>query len=227
MKKSKKKDSPYTRIIVVLDRTGSMAPIKHDVIGGFNSFLKKQREVIGTRITLVQFDSQNPHEVVYQDLPVSEAPELTEATYVPRASTPLYDAVGQTIAKSEAQEMVSSNPEIAFAKTVFVIVTDGQENSSREYTAEHVRKLIKQKKKQGWQFVFLSADLDSFETARSIGIPMANSMAYDHNRDGTQSAFASLAVNTVSYAGGQSASMAWSDEDRDEQAAEKLRDKKK
>lgn len=216
----------YTHITVVLDRTGSMEPIRKDIIGGFNSFLAEQRKVSSTRITLIQFDSKNPQEVVYSNLPVSEAPELTEATYVPRASTPLYDAVGQAIVG--LGENLSAIPGHSRPdKVIFAIVTDGQENSSREYTAERVRAMLEhQRDVYRWEFVFLSADLDSFAQAQAIGIPMANAMAYDHTGRGTRDAFAAFASNAVCYAGGQSLGMGWSDEQRDEQENEKKRENK-
>lgn len=209
-------------ITVVLDRTGSMSVIKNEIIGGYNSFLSEQRKVPDTRITLIQFDSQDAHEVVYRNVAVADAGELNESNYIPRALTPLFDAVGYAI--NETTPIIENSD---IDKVIFVIITDGQENASREWTAEKVRELIDTRKRDGWEFVFLGADLDSFAQAHAIGIPMANAMAYDADRDGTQSAFRDMSHNTMAYAGGQSVSMAWSGEQRSAQKAEKKRKKAK
>jgi len=196
-----------------------MEPIRKDVIGGYNSFLYEQRKVvggIGTRITLIQFDSQNDHEVLYRNIPISEAPELTFDTYVPRALTPLYDAIAKGI-------FVTESADVTHNKVIFAIITDGQENASREFDTNRVHKMIEEKKLAGWEFVFLSADLNSFAQAKAIGISDANSMAFDMTSVGTQTAFETFASNTLSYSRGDVSNMAWSDQQRSEQDAEKKR----
>ena len=116
----------HAHITVVLDRTGSMQDIRDDVIGGFNGFLAAQQaEPIPATLTLVQFDSQDPYEVLHAARPIAQVPPLTAETYVPRASTPLYDAIGRGILDLEAT--VARLPEAERpAKVVFVIVTDGR-----------------------------------------------------------------------------------------------------
>lgn len=212
-----------THITVILDRTGSMESIREDVIGGFNTFLDTQKQEPSTRITLIQFDSQEPHEVIYSNRPVSETPHLTLSTYVPRASTPLYDAVGQGIV--ELGQALSAMPESERPdKVIFVIITDGLENASLEYTAERVRVMLEhQRDVYKWEFVFLSSDLNSFAQADAMGIPMANAMAFDANSTGVEAVFAASASNSLSYTRGTTSGMAWTGEQREEQEQEKAR----
>ena len=170
----------YTHISVILDRTGSMESIRDDTIGGFNAFLKEQQQQAGTAtLTLVQFDTQDPYEVIHQFTAIQTVSELTRKTYVPRASTPLLDAIGRGINDLEqrlAEMEASQKP----ARVVFVIITDGQENSSREFQKDQIVKMLNQKQEQEkWQFVFLSADLNSMDDAMSYGFQKAAALSYD------------------------------------------------
>ncbi len=171
-----------THITVILDRSGSMQSIKSDIIGGFNTFLKQQKEVPGkATLTLVQFDTGNPYEVVHNYRPLQEIPELNDRTFVPRGGTPLLDCLGRGI--NDLSEHINKltndqKPD----KVFFIIITDGQENSSREFKKSDIVKLIDEKKnKDNWEFLFLSADLDAIGDARLYGINQTN--VYVFNRD--------------------------------------------
>lgn len=171
-----------THITVILDRSGSMQSIKSDIIGGFNTFLKQQKEVPGkATLTLVQFDTGNPYEVVHNYKPLQEIPELNDKTFVPRGGTPLLDCLGRGI--NDLSEHINKltndqKPD----KVFFIIITDGQENSSREFKKSDIVKLIDEKKnKDNWEFLFLSADLDAIGDARLYGINQTN--VYVFNRD--------------------------------------------
>lgn len=171
-----------THITVILDRSGSMQSIKSDIIGGFNTFLKQQKEVPGkATLTLVQFDTGNPYEVVHNYRPLQEIPELNDKTFVPRGGTPLLDCLGRGI--NDLSEHINKltndqKPD----KVFFIIITDGQENSSREFKKSDIVKLIDEKKnKDNWEFLFLSADLDAIGDARLYGINQTN--VYVFNRD--------------------------------------------
>jgi len=124
----------YTHMSVILDRTGSMESIRDDVIGGFNAFLHDQQQQEGkATLTLVQFDTQDPYEVVHHWKDIKAVPDLDRNTYVPRASTPLYDTIGRGIIDLEAS--IAKLPESDRpSQVMMVIITDGQENSSREFT---------------------------------------------------------------------------------------------
>lgn len=190
----------YTHITVILDRTGSMDSIRDDTIGGFNTFLAEQKKEPGqATLTLVQFDTQDPYEVIHKVKPIQEVPELTRATYVPRASTPLLDALGRGINDLE-KCLADLKEDDRPSKVVFAVVTDGQENSSREFRKDQVEKMIKEKtEKSDWQFVFLSADLAAIGDARSVGIRPAAMLAFQKDQIGSRRAWESLSKQTSDY----------------------------
>ena len=164
-----------THITVILDRSGSMQTIKSDIIGGFNTFLKEQKEVqTKSTFTLIQFDTVNHYEIVHNFKPISEIPELTDKTFVPRGGTPLLDCLGRGI--NDLSEQISKLPEDKKPDRIFfVVITDGHENSSTEFHKEDIVKLIdKKKSKDKWEFLFLSADLQAISDARHFGINQTN-----------------------------------------------------
>ena len=197
-----------THIHFILDRSGSMDVIKKDTIGGFNTFLKAQKAAPGeATMTLVQFDTQDPYEVITDRKSVGEAKELTSRSFMPRAGTPLYDAVGRGI--NELGKQLGDLPEEQRPeKVAFVILTDGEENSSKEFTQAQVLQMIKhQTEKYAWQFMFLGANIDAISVAKGIGINPNSAMTFVANAIGTTSAYAGVARCMTSYrAGGQSLS---------------------
>ncbi len=157
-----------TDITMILDRTGSMASIADDVVGGVNDFIRQQKKAPGdARFTLVQFDAQDPYEVIHDAVDIRDAGPLTG--YNPRAATPLLDAVGTGIVRTG--ERLAAMPEADRpGRVVFVIVTDGEENSSVEYTRDRVKAMIETQETQyAWQFVFLAADAAAFAQAGGMG----------------------------------------------------------
>jgi hypothetical protein len=212
----------YTHIAVILDRTGSMETIRDDTIGGFNAFLNAQKAEPGlASLTLVQFDSQDPYEIVYQFKPLAEVPELTRETFVPRASTPLLDAIGRGINdldKSLADRIEDERP----SRVVMVLITDGQENASREFRKDQIEKMIKEKQeKSAWQFVFLSADLDAIRDALESGVRAASTLAHDKDSHGVGAAWAALSRSISDYRSGHQEDVSFTDEDRAKQKIEK------
>ena len=208
----------YTHISVILDRTGSMESIRDDTIGGFNAFLKAQKALPGAAtLTLVQFDTQDPYEVVHRIMPIADVPELTRETYVPRASTPLLDAMGRGINDLE-QCLAEMKEDDRPGRVMLVVVTDGQENSSKEFRKDQIIKMIAEKKeKSGWQFVFLSADIDSIKDAVDYGVAQGSAMAYGRSAHGTVSAWESLSSRTADYRSGKAKQVEFTDEDRKKQ----------
>jgi hypothetical protein len=205
----------YTHITVILDRTGSMESIRDDTIGGFNTFLEQQRAEPGTAtLTLVQFDTQDPYEVIHRFKPIEEVPELNRETYVPRASTPLLDALGRGINdldKSIADLKETDRP----SKVVVVVVTDGQENSSREFRRDQIEKMIKEKmENNSWQFVFLSADLAAIGDARSTGFDAAAVLLFEKSGQGTADAWASVSKRTSDYRSERKRKIGFQQDDR-------------
>ena len=196
----KNEKNDYTHITVILDRTGSMESIRDDIIGGFNAFLEEQQKLPGkATMTLVQFDSQDPYEIICRFSPVSKVPKLDRNVYVPRASTPLLDAIGRGINDLEAS-LGSIDDTSQPAKVVLAIVTDGQENASREFNRAQIVKMIEEKtKKNDWQFVFLSSDLAAIRDAESYGIARDANLPYVKDAKGTRDAWAALSCNTAEY----------------------------
>lgn len=208
-------DQTYTHISVVLDRTGSMGSIRDDTIGGFNTFLKDQQTQPGkATLTLVQFDSVDPYEVIHRFQPIQSVPELTPATYVPRGATPLLDALGTAIndlAGHLGQLTVADRP----ARIMVVVITDGRENASREFNKSQVEQLIKKKTEQeDWQFVFLSADLAAMDDATSVGFTQESMLLFDKSSQGASNAWASLSKQTSQYRSARKSKMGFDTSDR-------------
>jgi hypothetical protein len=159
-----------TQIVMVLDRSGSMDRIAKSTVEGINSFVKEQKAAEGEAfMTLVQFDDQ--YQIDYKERPLNEVLDLINGeTFVPRATTALYDAIGRTINELKTEDDV-----------IFVIVTDGAENASKEFTQKDVFAKIEEKKKEGWNFLFLAANQDAMKTGGSLGISASNSMTFNAN----------------------------------------------
>lgn len=174
-----------TEIICVIDRSGSMCSIRDDAQGGFNQFIKDQKREPGlAKITLVQFDDE--YEVVWDSVPLVEAPYYT---LMPRATTALLDAIGKTISMV-GERYANMNEDDRPGKVVFMILTDGHENASREYSKARINEMIThQKEKYSWNFLFLAANQDAIAEAGSLGIPQTYSMNFAATGQGVQSAY--------------------------------------
>lgn len=156
-----------TEIAYILDRSGSMQPMQEPAVAAFNDFVKSQLDVPGdARLTLVQFD--DAYEVPVSAKPIQNVPQLTAATYTPRGSTALLDAIGRTI--KETDHRISALPDTEKpGKVILAIFTDGEENASREYTSKHISDLIRLYRDQkGWEFLFLAANQDAIASASSM-----------------------------------------------------------
>ena len=172
-----------TEIVFILDRSGSMSGLEKDTIGGFNSTIEKQKQETGEAyVSTILFD--NCSEVLHDRVPLASIAPLTEKEYFPRGSTALLDAMGNAIhhignVHKYARE--EDRPE----KTIFVITTDGYENASRRYTSDRVKQMVeRQKQKYGWEFIFLGANIDAIETARTFGIDEERAANFVNDGDG-------------------------------------------
>jgi uncharacterized protein YegL len=170
--------SSFSEIVVVLDRSGSMRSAKADHEGGLNSFIEDQKKLDGdVKFTLVQFDTTNPFELVYDR---SNIQEVKEVELIPRGGTPLIEAVTRTVAHiSDKLNKETTKPD----QVVFMIITDGGENeSAREFSKSGLKSLIEEKKdKQKWEFLFLGANIDAFGEARDIGVGFSNAINFKNN----------------------------------------------
>ncbi len=158
-----------TEIVFILDRSGSMSGLEKDTIGGFNSTIEKQKQETGEAyVSTILFDSCS--EVLHDRVPLASIAPLTDKEYYARGCTALLDAIGGAIhhiGNVHKYARDEDRPE----KTIFVITTDGYENASSKYSAERVKQMIeRQKQKYGWEFIFLGANIDAIETAKSFGI---------------------------------------------------------
>lgn len=185
-----------TEVVFILDRSGSMSGLEADTIGGFNSMIAKQKKEKGEAyISTVLFDDET--DVLYDRVPVNKVEPMNDTQYYVRGCTALLDAIGGAIhhignVHKYARE--EDRPE----KTLFIITTDGMENSSRKYSYEKVKKLVeKQKKKYGWEFLFLGANIDAIEVAGRFGIAANRAINYECDSRGTQLNYEVLS-NTVS-----------------------------
>ena len=173
-----------TEIVFILDRSGSMAGLEADTIGGFNSLIRKQRAEAGEAIiSTVLFD--NVSEVIHDRVPLDRVPEMTREDYYVRGCTALLDAVGGAvhhIGNVHKYAREEDRPE----HTLFVITTDGMENASRRYTYDEVRRMIgRQKEKYGWEFLFLGANIDAAKEAARFGIHADRAVDYRCDSEGT------------------------------------------
>ena len=181
-----------TELVMILDRSGSMSGLESDTIGGYNAMLQKQREAEGeVLVTTVLFDDRI--ETLCDRVPLETLPRMTERDYYVRGCTALLDAVGRTIrhiATIHRYAREEDRPE----KTIFVITTDGLENASREYSYERVKKMVEhEKEKNGWEFLFLGANIDAIKTAGHFGINPDRAANYHSDREGTALNYAVLA----------------------------------
>ncbi|NMB28682.1 MAG: VWA domain-containing protein [Clostridiaceae bacterium] len=187
-----------TELVFILDKSGSMSGLESDTIGGFNSMLAKQKAVEGECfVTTVLFD--NEYELVHDRIDIKAISPMTDKEYQVGGTTALLDAIGKTINKiSNAQKHTAE--EYRAEKVMFVIITDGLENSSREYSADKVKALIeRQKEKYAWEFVFLGANIDAVETAGKFGISADRTMDYLADSEGTNLNFKMISQAVATF----------------------------
>lgn len=186
------KRSNTTHVIMVLDESGSMTPQWDDTIGGVNAYFDKLREDTGTNysVSIMKFDTE--YRPICANIPVSQVPKLDRNNYCPRGATALYDAVGRALNQTETKVMVGE-------KAIVVIVTDGEENSSKEETELTIRPRIERLQGHGnWTFVYLGAVANAWDNAQKMGLHQGNVRRYKKGL--TKEVFASMSAGTIGYA---------------------------
>lgn len=175
-------NAALTELVFILDRSGSMNGLEGDTIGGFNGMIKKQKEEgEKVNVTTVLFDDEV--ELLHDRFPVEIIEPLTDKEYYVRGCTALLDAVGESIKKVEnVQKRLPEDHKAG--KVIFVITTDGLENSSVEYSHRDIKRMIEAKKECGWEFLFLGANIDAGKEAEKIGISRERAVTYENDHKG-------------------------------------------
>jgi hypothetical protein len=207
-----------TKIVFVVDRSGSMSSIAKDMIGGFNQFIKTQKEnkVGECRVTFNQFD--DIFEEVYKNVEVNDVKDLTSDTFQPRGSTALLDAIGRTITNVGVE--LSALPEGERPERVLIVIlTDGGENSSREYTNDKVKEMVKhQTEVYKWEFSYIGANQDSWTVGASYGFTGSSTLNYASYGVSASysmhSVFDTLANKAVQYRSGVTGAMAFTPDEQ-------------
>ena len=173
-----------TELVFILDRSGSMCGLETDTIGGFNSMLQRQSQIAGDAlVSTVLFDSKS--NIIHDRIPLDQVPPMTGKDYTPGGCTALLDAVGSTISHISIIHKYARKADIP-KKTMFVIITDGLENASRQYDYAQVRQMVQQQKETyGWEFLFLGANIDAEAEAERFGIRAERAVQYRSDKAGT------------------------------------------
>lgn len=202
-----------TEIVTILDRSGSMAGLETDTIGGYNGFLEEQQKMEGEAIlTTVLFD--NRYELLHDRVDIQEAALLTKGDYFVRGSTALLDAIGNSIQKIVHAHRLLPD-ERKPQKTIFMIITDGHENASRDYRYDEIQRMIqKERDIYGWEFIFMGANIDAVAAARDIGIRPDRSVRYRSDAHGTGRNFDAMSRVNANLRMNRIISPEWSDEIR-------------
>ena len=203
------KTNGQTELVFILDRSGSMSGLESDTIGGFNGMIAQHKGDGGdVLVSTVLFDHEN--EVIHDRVRIAEVPTLTDKEYYTRGCTALLDAMGDGIRHIKNVHKYA-RPEDRPARTMFIITTDGMENSSTRYTADQVRAMVKQQEEAGWTFVFLGANIDAVEVAGGLGIRPEFAAEFACDAAGVRENFASLAAMTCAFSAVGEVPIGWAE----------------
>jgi len=189
----KKIQAKRTELICVLDKSGSMHRLRSDTIGGYNAYIKDQLDEEGyTGVSLILFDTG--YEKIYENIDINTVPELDETVYVPGGMTSLNDAIGITLTES-LKRHTEMDEDKCPDNVVVAILTDGHENTSKEYTTPRIKELISFfEKEHDWKFIYLATNQDAFDVGRTMGFDKNNSVTYSNSDIGTRSAFQNVSM---------------------------------
>ena len=198
-----------TELVFILDRSGSMSGLEGDTIGGFNSLIAKQKQQDGLcYVSTVLLD--NEAVVLHDRVKLSEISPMTEKDYTVRGCTALLDALGGAI-RHIGNIHKYARPEDVPEHTMFIITTDGMENASRRYDSDQVKRMIEEKKAQGWEFLFLAANIDAVETAARVGISQDRAVNYHADSQGTGVIYETVSETVCQMRSGAPMAATWSE----------------
>lgn len=190
-----------TELIAILDMSGSMYPLKDDTIGGFNNLIKEQKKDLDpVNVTLVVFNDR--YHKILDRMPVEKVKEITDAEYSPSGMTALLDAVGKTLTELKPDDG---------EKVIVSITTDGMENASREYNYDSIKHLIEDKKKLGWEIMFIGANIDAIGEAAKLGIDASRAVNYLADETGTDTVYKTMSASVRHYKRAGKMDETWAD----------------
>ena len=195
-------------LVFIIDKSGSMAGLETDTVGGFNSMIKKQREEEGDAyVSTVFFNHEST--VIHDRVPIGTVAPLTEREYRVGGTTALLDAIGDAIHHIGNVHKYARREDVP-KKTIFLITTDGMENASHKYGSDRVKEMIKQREEEyGWEFVFVAANIDAVETAEKIGISPSHAANYRHDSRGTELLYCAMSDAITSLRRGERVDESW------------------
>ena len=186
-----------TELVFILDRSGSMAGLESDTIGGYNSFLEKQKEEDGSCLVSTVLFNQHS-KVIHDRVDLVKIEKMDRKDYLASGTTALIDAMGDAIHHIKNVHKYIRKEDVP-ANTIFVIITDGLENASHKYSSDDVKKMVEQQKEKGWEFLFLGANIDAVETARTYGIAEDRTSDYLCDEVGIEKNFDALSKSVKSF----------------------------
>ena len=201
-------NSTDTDLIFILDRSGSMAGLEQDTIGGFNAMIERQKKLPGQAyVTTLVFNHRT--EVIHNRIPLQDLPPMTEEDYCPGGSTALLDAIGSAIS---SREDLQGRKDDLPRKVLFVITTDGMENASRHYRPSRIREMVEAHREEGWEFLFLGANMDAFRVGSRLGIPEDRTAVFCSDKKGTEVNYRAIGRAAECLRRNQPLSTCWKEE---------------
>ena len=198
-----------TELVFILDRSGTMSGLTSDTIGGYNSFLEKQKETEGECLVSTVLFNQNS-KVVHDRVPLNEIEPMTKKDYYASGCTALIDAMGGAIHRIRNVHRYIREEDVP-EHTIFVIMTDGLENASTKYSSDDVKKMVKQQEEKGWEFLFLGANIDAVETAKEYGITEDRAVDFLCDKEGMGTNFEALSESVGKFRVTGAISKKWSE----------------
>ena len=199
-----------TELVFIIDKSGSMSGLESDTVGGFNSMIEQQKKLDGeVLVSTVLFNHHS--DVVHDRVSIKNIEPMSRDEYCVGGSTALLDALGEAIRHISNIHKYARREDVP-EKTIFLITTDGMENSSRKYSSDEVKRMIKEKEELGWEFIFVAANIDAVETAEAIGIRPERAASYCHDSEGTGMLYRAMGSAVTSFRKGRRVDDEWSKE---------------